>query len=287
MVRQSQQYQSKCFIEAGARTMLSSREETAKLPADGFRREQFRQVHELHRSGISIRKIGQRLKMSRMTVYRYLRYEEFPERAPARERGSRLGPYLRYIHQRYAEGCHNATQLWREVVERGYAGRPAMVRRYVRNLRKRTSEITSEKLKTKELKESFATPSARKTTILLLKKEDHLKAEEKTFVQTVVSIDQELEKVRSLGAEFQAMLRKQQSEKFTDWLETAAKCGISEMMGFAWGLKQDKEAVTEAMQSKWSQGQVEGQVNRLKMLKRQMYGRASFELLRARVLNRN
>ncbi len=68
-------------------------------------------------------------------------------------------------------------------------------------------------------------------------------------------------------------------------LEESAKCGIKEIAGFAWGLKQDQKAVTESMNSEWSNGQVEGQVNRLKVIKRQMYGRANFDLLKARVLH--
>ncbi len=81
------------------------------------------------------------------------------------------------------------------------------------------------------------------------------------------------------------MIREKQNQKFPTWLEESAKSEIKEMAGFAWGLKQDRQAVTESMNSQWSNGQVEGQVNRLKLIKRQMYGRANFDLLKARVLH--
>lgn len=285
MVRQKQICQSKCFIESGEGAMLSSRQKTPSLPTDNLRLERFRQVHHLFESGTSISKIGKRLKMSRMTVYRYLRFQEFPTRAKIKERGSRLQPYLNYLHRRFAEGCQNATQLWREVVDQGYQGKPAMVRRYIRNLRRRISQVESKDLKNKEIENSFATPSVRRTVILLLNKVETLKEEEKIFVETLVSNNQEVQKISQLGLEFQKMIREKQSQNFTSWLEDSAKCGIKEMAGFAWGLKQDKKVVTESMNSEWSNGQVEGQVNRLKLIKRQMNGRASFDLLKARVLH--
>ncbi len=107
------------------------------------------------------------MKMSPMTVSRYLRFQDFPTRAKVKERGSRLQPYLNYLRRRFAEGCQNATQLWREVVDRGYQGKPAMVRRYIRNLRRRISQVESKDLKNKEIENSFATPSVRRTVTLL------------------------------------------------------------------------------------------------------------------------
>jgi transposase len=286
IVRQKQICSSKCFIKAGVGTMLSSRSKTLLFSGtDNLQLKRFRQVHQLFENGTSINKIGKRLKMSRMTVYRYLRFQEFPTRAKAKERGSRLEPYFNYLHQRFAQGCQNATQLWREVVEKGYQGKPAMVRRYIRNLRRRISQIESKDIKNKEIENGFAAPSVRQTAILLLKKVETLKEEEKIFVETLVSSNQNVQKISQLGLEFQKMIREKQSQRFPTWLEESAKCGIKEIAGFAWGLKQDQQAVTESMKSEWSNGQVEGQVNRLKLIKRQMYGRASFDLLKARVLH--
>lgn len=284
-VRQKQLCGSTCFIEAGEGTMLSWRQKSHRLTPNNIQLKRFRKVHRLRRNGMSINGIGHRLKMSRMTVYKYLRFEEFPERSRVGGRGSKLQPYLRYVHRRFAEGCQNATQLWREVVEQGYEGKPAMVRRYVRNLRKRISKTESKDLKNRELKSSFTTPSVRKTSILLMKKIEVLKEEERTFVEILLSNNQEIEKIRSLGNEFQEMIRERKGVKFEAWLESAAQGGITEMAGFAWGLKQDKKAVKASMQSEWSNGQVEGQVNRLKFIKRQMYGRGKFDLLKTRVVH--
>lgn len=82
------------------------------------------------------------------------------------------------------------------------------------------------------------------------------------------------------------MLRNRQVEKLDDWLRQATTSGVRELRRFALGLVQDEAAVRAALSQKWSNGQVEGQVTKLKLLKRQMYGRAKFDLLRARVLHR-
>lgn len=220
-----------------------------------------------------------------MTVYRYLRFEQFPERTKVNKRRSQLEPYLNYLHQRFAEGCQNATQLWREVVEKGYQGKPAMVRRYFKNLRQKISQLESQDLTNKQLECLFATPSVRQTAILLLKNAETLPPEEKVFAETLLSKNQEVQKISQLGREFQRLIREKQGEDFSKWLEETVKCGVKEMSGFAWGLKQDQAAVRESMTSEWSNGQVEGQVNRLKYIKRQMYGRGNFDLLKARVVH--
>ena len=80
------------------------------------------------------------------------------------------------------------------------------------------------------------------------------------------------------------MLSQQVPEKLDDWLEQMESCGVKKLQNFALGLRQDYGAVRAALIYDWSNGQVEGQVNRLKTIKRQMYGRANFDLLRQRVL---
>ncbi len=83
------------------------------------------------------------------------------------------------------------------------------------------------------------------------------------------------------------MMTNRQSEGFQRWLEKARASGIGELVWFANGIEQDWAPVKKAFESQWSQGQTEGQVNRLKFLKRQMYGRANFDLLRARVVHQS
>ena len=81
------------------------------------------------------------------------------------------------------------------------------------------------------------------------------------------------------------MVRERSPTKFNQWLRSAAQSKLKEFVSFARGLSEDYEAVMNALRYEWSNGQLEGQVNRLKLVKRQMYGRAKFDLLRARVLH--
>jgi transposase len=83
---------------------------------------------------------------------------------------------------------------------------------------------------------------------------------------------------------FRAALSAGESGMLRQWIEGARRCEFGAVVRFAYGLKKDLSAVSAAVETSWSTGQVEGQINRLKMIKRQMYGRAGLELLRARVL---
>jgi transposase len=109
--------------------------------------------------------------------------------------------------------------------------------------------------------------------------------EEQAFVTELRRVSAEVERVRELGREFQQMVTERGAKTFAQWLMCAQQSGIKELAGFADGLKKDRDAVVEALRSEWSNGHTEGQINRLKYLKRQMYGGAKFDLLKARVLH--
>jgi len=286
VIRQAQVTASTAVISAGLTTMLSSREDH-QLRANRERRvERYKEVRRLHEHGASVVGIAETLKLSPMTVYRYLRSEGFPERARCARRGGGLEPHLTYIHQRFAAGCGNAAQLWREVAEQGYEGKPAMVVRYVRKLRVRVGALSEgDRQRRLRLKESFATPSPKRVARWLLMEEAQLDDEEKEFVAEVRRASPEVEQIRELGRGFQRMVKEKDEKAFAQWSVGVRQSEIKELVGFADGLQKDREAVVEALRSEWSNGQTEGQINRLKYLKRQMYGRAKFDLLKARVLH--
>lgn len=97
--------------------------------------------------------------------------------------------------------------------------------------------------------------------------------------------DENVQQLHLLTRKYQTMVRERQSDNLVKWMDDATATTIPAVLGFVKGIRQDYAAVLAALEFSWSNGQVEGQVNRLKLLKRQMYGRASFELLRARVLH--
>ena len=93
------------------------------------------------------------------------------------------------------------------------------------------------------------------------------------------------ERAKELAQEFTRIVRERSADEFNEWLRSAMQSKLKEFLSFARGLSEDHHAVTNALLYEWSNGQLEGQVNRLKLIKRAMYGRARFDLLRARVLH--
>ena len=121
---------------------------------------------------------------------------------------------------------------------------------------------------------------------LFLKPLAKLTDQERELRAKLLANSDETERGLELIEKFRAMLRNRKIEKFDEWMKSARAGGLIEFANFANGLQRDERAVRAALEHHWSQGQVEGQVNRLKLIKRQMFGRAKFDLLRARVLHR-
>lgn len=127
-------------------------------------------------------------------------------------------------------------------------------------------------------------PTARTTTWLLLRDEEKLDFRQRRFVERLIKCSPTIGAARKLARLFLSLVRERRAGELEDWITTVENSGIAELRNFATGLLRDKSAVLAGMSLEWSNGQTEGQVNRLKLVKRQMYGRAGFTLLRARVL---
>jgi hypothetical protein len=125
---------------------------------------------------------------------------------------------------------------------------------------------------------------ARRAAWLLVREGEKLEGEEKTFVETLVKLSPEIAETQSLAKEFNRILKQRDHDAFPNWMERATQIGIPKMKKFALGLERDRSAVVAALEYKWSNGPTEGHINRLKTLKRAMYGRAKFDLLRIKVL---
>ena len=119
----------------------------------------------------------------------------------------------------------------------------------------------------------------------MLLRPERLKDEERVVVERLCQLFPDLKAAQGLVLDFTRMVRQRAAEGLLAWLRAAARSKVKEFVGFARGIGEDYEAVTNALTYEWSNGQLEGQVNRLKVIKRQMYGRAKFDLLRARVLH--
>jgi transposase len=265
-------------------SMLSSRSAKDLQQNRAERYALYEQVIALRQQGLSHKRIAQALGINSITVRTFLRAGTFPERARYR-RGSQLDPYIAALHQRWLQGCTNPKQLWHELVAQGYKGTPRMVRRYVERLAQRLKALTPEqRTQFLQAETTFKTPSVRCVAFWFLKPPQELTPEQETFITRLGEISVELKSVRELSHTFVQMVQQRQHEALPVWLAHAEQSAVTEMRSFATGIRQDEAAVRAALAYAWSNGQVEGQINKLKLIKRQMYGRAKLDLLKARLL---
>lgn len=252
------------------------------------KQELFDLVHTLHEQGVSQREIGRQLGMSTNTIAKYIGMEHCSFYPEGVKRGpSKLDRFLDYLTQRWHAGCHNGTQLWREICAQGFDGSRPLVSRWAAEQRqflppKPTQKQTRSRPRTARPK--VKRWSASRTAWLLVKSEDALDLKERNIVERIKATDESVARAYGLAHHFQAMVRQQRPEMLQTWLSDVAASKIAALVSFANGIRQDFEAVRNALTVPWSQGQTEGQVNRLKFIKRQMFGRANFDLLRRRVL---
>jgi transposase len=257
-----------------------SRASQRSLQRRARRLERYDQVIELHRRGTPLRAIARHFKMTRATVRRWIGAGSFPERAKRRY-PSGTDPHVDFLRRRWEEGCRNAAQLTRELREQGFAGSSHLVRRRVAGWRQPRPSREPSRVSAP----LFERPSSRKVSWWLLKEGEVLDGEEEVFLGALWRGCPELKEASTLAREFAAIVRERRSGSWDDWVSKVREPGVSrELRRFADGLKQDEPAVKGALSLEWSNGQTEGQINRLKLLKRQMYGRAGFELLRSRCL---
>jgi transposase len=126
-------------------------------------------------------------------------------------------------------------------------------------------------------------PSASESAWMLLRG-DEVTDEEKPVVELLRRLSPEVARSQELALSFIELVKERRADDLRGWLIEAGRSGVAEFQGFANGLTTDLQAVRAALEHEWSQGQVEGHVHRLKLIKRTMYGRAKLDLLRARVL---
>jgi transposase len=243
-------------------------------------------IRALHEKGADIAHIARTVGVSRRTVYRYVRMDGPPERKrPGRRPGNRvLAPYELYLLQRWKEGCHNGVKLWQEIKEQGFAYSVTNVSRFLAHLR-REGKPPHPVGKTGSILSRPHGPTARRVAFLCIARSEDLEEEDAAYLERLRQDDASIAQAVELVQDFVTMLHERQGEQLDEWIEQAKASGIDELQRFAVGLCADRAAVQAGLTLEWSQGQVEGQINRLKLLKRQMYGRANFDLLRQRVLN--
>ncbi|MFI8829352.1 ISL3 family transposase [Streptomyces sp. NPDC053431] len=235
-------------------------------------------VHDLLGQGMGLREITRHLGWGRHTVQRYARtiLKQDMIKGEKRPRVSKLDQFKGYLEMRWAEtnGSVTVLTLHHELTERGFRGSYSTVRDWVCRALPAAESVPP----------APAPPSIRKVTGWLTRHPATLDQEEQLARKAVLARCPELEKAAALISSFAEMLTTLDGARLPEWITGAMRAGLPGISTFAVGLESDFDAVTAGLTTHWNSGPVEGAVNRIKMLKRQMLGRAGFKLLRKRVL---
>ncbi len=266
------------------------RRPSKRTPADEHRRQERRAARKaryehavaLHLQGLSVHQIAPEVGLARATMHRSIRAACFPERMSPR-RPRQIDPSIPYLQDRWNAGEHHPRTLWRDLHARGSPANSRQVRRLV-NAWRSPAPAPRVAGQPRLASDEAVSYSSRQTRWLLTKAEGDLTARERSYLTTRKRRSPPIAEAQRLLTSLHTLLAEHAPTRLDGWLEHGERSGIAECIRFAQGLRRDDAAVRAALGHPWSQGPVEGQVNRLKLLKRQMDGRASFPLLRQRVL---
>jgi transposase len=241
----------------------------------------------LRDEGVTITEIARRLKISRPTVYAHLRRATPPELTTVTVRPSArvLAPYIPYLIERWRQsgGRADGRQLWREIQAQGYRHSARTVTRFITELRR-----ASEAGRPPEVEQSPYTrsqgPSARSVSFLMMSRPEKRSRVARLYLEQLCQVSDELAQLYELTVALLTLLRERRGEDLEAWRAQAMSSGVEPLARFAEGLQDDLAAIEAGLTLPWSNGVTEGQINRLKLLKRQGYGRANVALLRQRMV---
>ncbi|WP_051273731.1 ISL3 family transposase [Desulfotruncus alcoholivorax] len=242
------------------------------------RQVRFDEIQNLKKQGLSLRKIARILKLSRNTVRKYASAEQCPQAAQRTPSKTLLDNYIGHIQKRLADGCHNSRILFEEILSMGYQGSRPTVARWIR-----TQQSIDHK-DDEQPKTHIKSIEPRKLQCWFLTRLHKLPLKIAKLLTKLLADIPELQRGYTLAHQFHTMVRCRAGHALPAWLNAVHKSGIPELKSFAVSLNKDYAAIFAGLTESWSQGPVEGINNRLKLIKRLMFGRAKFDLLRKRVL---
>lgn len=235
-------------------------------------KERHTAVRHLREGGSTLENICRTLQLDRSTVRRFARATSIDELlVKATNCSTILDEYKPYLHQRWNEGCHNTAELHQEIVTLGFAGSIQTVRRYLRPFEATTAAPPVPR----------PAPRPRRIVRWIMIDPANLTADDAVDLKEIQAGCPELDAVTHHVRDFAAMMRDLRRDRLPAWMERVLADDLPALHSLVNGLSRDIDAVTAGL---WSSGQVEGQVTRVKLLKRQGFGRANLDFLRKRAL---
>src|SRR5260370_32056193 len=224
--------------------------------------------------------------MAPRTVREWFDRGDIPYSGSRKPRARLIDPYQIYLRERWQQGCRQGAQLERELRAKGYQGSPRAIYRYLETLEALSfsARKSGSPSATKPLN-PLVTLSAQQVTWLFFRRPEDLKQEERETLRQLRQASPHLEAAYHLVGTFLQMVRERTGEQLDAWLAAVQASHLEAFESFVTGVQQDKDAVLAGLTLEWSNGPLEGNVNRLKLIKRSMYGRAEIDLLKLRVLH--
>jgi transposase len=239
-------------------------------------REHYDAVQQLHAQGLSKAVISRKLGLHPATVRKFATAGSAADlTARTEQRAHLVDPYTGHLHQRWHDGERNATQLFREIQAMGYPGGELAVQRYLRQFRRGRGHAA---------RPAGKPPTVRQVTSWIMTHPDDLDKRDAAKLRAIRDRDSDLDRLTTHVRTFAAMMTGRHGDRLDAWISTAEHDTLAPLAAFARNLRRDLDAVRHGLTLPHSSGPVEGNINRLKMLKRQMFGRAGLDLLRKRVL---
>jgi len=262
-------------------TLSESKSSKDSAPS-GIRLKRFEQLKKLQEKGYSIRGMALHLCMHRQTVKKYLTMKTL-----SRKSQSHINPlekFFTYIKKRMEEEPDILlTTLWQELKSQGYTGAYSTLSEALKFYGIRVGKKAGGTKKLPNRGAASFKPSS--AAIWFVSPPQNLGDAQRQTIQELCTSCEDLHKTFTIVQSFRKMMAERSGDtELREWIEQSISSGVKEIASFAKGLLADYPAVENALTLPWSNGPVEGNVNRLKMIKRQMYGRAGFDLLRKRVV---